>query len=59
MAPVLDFLRGSFVYIVAFLLPLAGAVLAIVRFSTGEREEGLRVAAAAVLGTCVLGIIFL
>lgn len=59
MAPFLDLLRGAFAYIVAFALPLAGAVLAIARFSSGDRDEGLRIAAAAVLGTCVYGLIFL
>jgi hypothetical protein len=57
MAPVLDFLRGAFAYIVAFALPLAGAILAIVKFAAGDRDEGLRIAAAAVLGICVYGLV--
>ena len=45
-----DFLRGIFIYVVAVALPAAGVVLAIVQFSKGEREEGIRIAAATVLG---------
>jgi hypothetical protein len=46
----LDLLRRLFPYIVAVALPLAGAVLAIVRFAGGDRDDGLRLAAASVLG---------
>jgi hypothetical protein len=58
MAPILDWLRANFIYIVAFILPLAGAVLAVVKFSEGEREECARIAAASVLGACVYAIAF-
>jgi hypothetical protein len=50
MEPILDFLRGSFVYIVAVVLPLAGLILAIIRLAEGDRIEGARIAAAAALG---------
>ncbi|MGH2919721.1 MAG: hypothetical protein ACRDLS_14150 [Solirubrobacteraceae bacterium] len=53
----LDWLRGSFGYIVAFVLPLAGAVLAVWRFSEGDREDGARLAAAALLGACVYALL--
>ena len=43
-AAMLDRLRGLFPVIVAVALPLAGAVLAIVRFADGDRDEGLRLA---------------
>ncbi|MDQ3676447.1 MAG: hypothetical protein M3401_06530 [Actinomycetota bacterium] len=56
MPPTLDWLRGSFIYIVAFALPLAGAVIAVWRFSQGDREDGARIAAAALLGACVYAI---
>ena len=46
----LDHLRRLFPFVVAVALPLAGAVLAVVRFADGDRDEGLRIAAAAVLG---------
>ncbi|MDQ3721721.1 MAG: hypothetical protein M3376_01340 [Actinomycetota bacterium] len=46
----LDRLRGLFPVIVAVALPLAGVVLAVVRFADGDRDDGLRLAAAAALG---------
>jgi hypothetical protein len=46
----LDLLRRLFPYVVAVALPLAGAVLAVVRFADGDRDDGLRLAAASVLG---------
>jgi hypothetical protein len=52
-AGVLDLLRRLFVYVVAVVLPLAGAVLAVVRFADGDRDDGLRLAAASVLGVCL------
>ena len=57
-ARLLDRLRGSFIYIVAFLLPLAGAVIAVVRFSEGDREEAARVLAASVAGAFVYLLVF-
>lgn len=56
--PMLDRLRGSFIYVVALVLPLAGAIIAVVRFSEGDRDEAIRVAAAALLGLCVLALLF-
>ncbi len=58
LAPIFDWLRASFIYIVAFALPLAGAVLAVLRYVDGEREEGARILAAAVLGACVYAVVF-
>jgi len=55
----LDRLRGSFIYVVALVLPLAGAVIAAIRFAEGDRDEAVRIAAAALLGTCVLALLFL
>jgi hypothetical protein len=51
--PVLDWGRANFIIIVAAALPLAGLVIAIVRFTEGERQEAARILAAAVLGTIV------
>ena len=56
MAPVLDFLRAYFAYIVAVALPLAGIVMAIAKFAAGDRDEGLRIAAASVLGVCLYAL---
>jgi hypothetical protein len=52
LAPLLDRLRVSFPYFVALGLPLAGIVLAMVKFSERDRDEGLRLLAATLLG-CV------
>jgi len=57
LGPALDLLRGWFVYIVAFLLPLAGAVMAIVRFAEGDRDEASRIAIAALLGTFAYALV--
>lgn len=46
----LDALRGSFIYVLAALLPLAGVIVAITRFADGERDEGLGLLAASLLG---------
>ena len=48
----LDRLRGCFRYIVAVALPLAGAVLAVVRFADGDRDEALRSRAAVAAAAC-------
>jgi len=53
----LDRLRELFALIVAVALPLAGAVLAIVRFADGDRDEGLRLAAATVLGSALYALL--
>jgi hypothetical protein len=56
-ATMLDFLRGIFVYVVAVALPLAGAIIAIVRLADGERDEAIRIGAAALLGACVYALV--
>lgn len=57
MAPVLDFLRTYFAYFVAVALPLAGLVLAIAKYASGDRDEGARIAAAALLGACLYALL--
>jgi hypothetical protein len=59
IGPILDFLRTNFAYFVAVALPLAGIVLAIVKLADGDRDEGLRIAAAALLGVCLYGLLLL
>jgi hypothetical protein len=49
-APILDFLRTNFALFVAVALPLAGVVLAIAKYTAGDREDAYRVAAASLLG---------
>lgn len=56
MAPILDFLRANFAYFVAVALPLAGVILAVVKLASGDREDGLRIAAATVLGCCIYAL---
>jgi len=56
---VLDRLRGSFIYVVALALPLAGVIIATIRFVEGDHGEAIRVAAAALLGTCLLALLLL
>ncbi|MEY2517561.1 MAG: hypothetical protein QOJ89_4919 [bacterium] len=57
MSGVLDFLRANFAYFVAVALPLAGVVLAIAKFSSGDRDDGLRIAAASLLGVCLYALL--
>ena len=54
-----DVLRGSFVYALAFLLPLAGLIVAVTRFVAAEHAEGFRLLAASVLGGLVQYRLFL
>jgi hypothetical protein len=54
----LDRLRGSFVYIVALLLPLAGFLLAAARFVEHEGDEGTRLAAVSLLGASIYLLLF-
>jgi len=54
----LDRLRGSFIYVVALVLPLAGAVIAVIRFAEGDRNEAIRLAALALLGASLLALLF-
>jgi len=58
-ALILERLRGSFIYVVALVLPLAGALIAIARFSEGDRDEGIRLGALALLGACIFALVFL
>ena len=53
----LDRLRGLFPVIIAVALPLAGAVLAVIRFADGDRDDGLRLAAATVLGLALYALL--
>jgi hypothetical protein len=48
--PVLDFLRANFAIFVAIALPLAGVVMAIAKYTEGDRDTAIRIAAASVLG---------
>jgi hypothetical protein len=52
----LDRLRALFPFVVALALPLAGAILALVRFADGDRDEGLRLAATSVLGLALYAL---
>lgn len=53
----LDFLRGIFLYVVAVALPLAGAILAIVKFTEDDRDEALRIGFATLLGLCLYALL--
>jgi hypothetical protein len=55
--PILDFLRTNFAYFVAVALPLAGVIMAIAKYVDGDRDESLRIAAAAVLGVCLYALL--
>lgn len=55
----LDRLRVAFPYIVAVALPLAGIVMALLRYTQGERVDALRIAVAAFLGMCLYGLFLL
>jgi hypothetical protein len=55
----LDRLRVLFPYIVAVALPLAGAILAVVRYGAGDRDDGLRIAAASLLGLALYALVLL
>lgn len=57
LAPVLDWFRGNFIYVVAFLLPMAGAVLVVWQLTEGDRDKAGRILAAAVLGACVYALV--
>ena len=57
MQPVLDFLRTNFALFLAVALPLAGALLAIVAYTRGERDHALRISAATVLGICLYALL--
>ncbi len=52
----LDRVRVAFPYIVAIALPLAGIVIAILRYTQGGHDDALRVAVAALLGLFLYGL---
>lgn len=54
---VLDRLRAGFPYIVALGLPLAGLLLAIIRFSAGDRDEGVRLLGATAVGCALYALL--
>ncbi len=53
----LDRLRNAFPYILAVALPLAGLVIAVLRYAQGERDDALRIALAAFLGMCLYALV--
>jgi Na+-driven multidrug efflux pump len=53
----LDRLRWLFPFAVAVALPLAGIILAGVRFGQGDRDEALRLAGAAVVGMALYAVL--
>ena len=55
----LDRLRVLFPFVVAVALPLAGAILAVVRFTDGDRDDGLRLAAASLFGLALYALLLL
>lgn len=55
----LDRLRVLFPFIVAVALPLAGAILAVARYTGGDRDDGLRLAAASTLGLALYALLLL
>ena len=54
----LERLRWMFPYVIAVALPLAGVVLAAVRYADRDRDEALRLAAASLLGLCLYALLF-
>ncbi len=55
----LDRLRALFAFALAVALPLVGAIFAAVRFAAGDRDEGLRLAAAALVGLAIYALVLL
>ena len=43
---------------IAVIVPLAGAVLAIMQLTEGDRTLALRIAAATLLGVCLYALLF-
>lgn len=54
----LDRLRTLFPLAIALALPLAGAVIAAIRFAQGDRDQALRIAAATLLGVSLYALLF-
>ncbi len=46
-------LSGSFLYVIAAALPLAGLLLGLLRIGEGRSQEGAWLIAAALLGTII------
>lgn len=57
LSRVLDVLRAAFPYVIAIALPLAGAIIGVAKYTAGDRDEGLRIAATAVLGLCLYALL--
>ena len=55
----LDRLRELFPLVLAVALPLVGAVFAIIRFSDGHRDGGLRIGAATLRGLALYALLLL
>jgi hypothetical protein len=58
MKPVLDFLRVNFGFIVAVVFPLAGVVMAAAKSLEGDRDLGVRLGLASLLGVCIYAVLF-
>lgn len=58
LSRVLDQLRLGFPYIVALVFPLAGLILAIVKFTESDRDEGVRLLGATALGVALYALLF-
>ena len=54
----LDRLRMIFPYAVALALPLAGVIIAVIRYADGERDDALRIAAVSLLGMSLYALLF-
>ena len=52
----LDRLRWIFPFVVALVFPLAGAILAAARFVEGDRDDGLRLLGATLLGVALYAL---
>jgi hypothetical protein len=46
------------ILVIAVVVPLAGVVLAILQWSSGDRTFALRILAAVVLGICLYALLF-
>ncbi len=57
LARALDQLRLAFPYVVALALPLAGLLLAIVKFTDGDRDDALRLLGATALGVALYALL--
>ena len=55
----LDRLRWLFPFVVALVLPLAGAILTAARFVEGDRDDGLRLLGVTLLGVALYALFVL